>query len=82
MLAYQLIQPLFMWLHFTGSSTWGQMGLGKTLQAISLLSHLKLQRIAPGPFCAYTPPWFPFSLIPLLKTSPRLLQLLAFLLIQ
>lgn len=32
----------------------GQMGLGKTLQAISLLSYLKIQRIAPGPFRAYT----------------------------
>jgi len=30
-----------------------QMGLGKTLQAISLLSYLKIQRIAPGPFRKY-----------------------------
>jgi SNF2 family DNA or RNA helicase len=30
-----------------------QMGLGKTLQAISLLSYLKIKSIAPGPFRAY-----------------------------
>jgi SNF2 family DNA or RNA helicase len=32
-----------------------EMGLGKTLQAISLLSHLKIQRIAPGPFLVLCP---------------------------
>ncbi|KAF8780320.1 hypothetical protein HU200_001420 [Digitaria exilis] len=32
-----------------------QMGLGKTLQAISLLSHLKIQRIASGPFLVLCP---------------------------
>ncbi|XP_062209510.1 probable helicase CHR10 isoform X2 [Phragmites australis] len=31
------------------------MGLGKTLQAISLLSYLKTQRIAPGPFLVLCP---------------------------
>nr|CAB3502322.1 unnamed protein product [Digitaria exilis] len=31
------------------------MGLGKTLQAISLLSHLKIQRIASGPFLVLCP---------------------------
>ncbi|KAG2555429.1 hypothetical protein PVAP13_9KG246600 [Panicum virgatum] len=31
------------------------MGLGKTLQAISLLSHLKIQRVAPGPFLVLCP---------------------------
>ncbi|KAJ1299232.1 hypothetical protein BS78_01G516100 [Paspalum vaginatum] len=31
------------------------MGLGKTLQAISLLSHLKIHRIAPGPFLVLCP---------------------------
>lgn len=30
-----------------------QMGLGKTLQAISLLSYLKIQHIATGPFRKY-----------------------------
>ncbi|OQU93490.1 hypothetical protein SORBI_3001G543100 [Sorghum bicolor] len=32
-----------------------EMGLGKTLQAISLLSYLKIQRIAPGPFLVLCP---------------------------
>ncbi|XP_062209513.1 probable helicase CHR10 isoform X5 [Phragmites australis] len=32
-----------------------EMGLGKTLQAISLLSYLKTQRIAPGPFLVLCP---------------------------
>lgn len=27
------------------------MGLGKTLQAISLLSYLKVHEMSPGPFC-------------------------------
>lgn len=27
------------------------MGLGKTLQAISLMSYLKIQKLSPGPFC-------------------------------
>ncbi|XP_020094090.1 probable helicase CHR10 isoform X4 [Ananas comosus] len=29
------------------------MGLGKTLQAISLLSYLKIHSMSPGPFCVY-----------------------------
>ncbi|PNT78386.1 hypothetical protein BRADI_1g78440v3, partial [Brachypodium distachyon] len=33
----------------------GQMGLGKTLQAISLLSYLKIQSITPGPFLVLCP---------------------------
>ncbi|XP_020399596.1 probable helicase CHR10 isoform X8 [Zea mays] len=32
-----------------------EMGLGKTLQAISLLSYLKIHRIAPGPFLVLCP---------------------------
>ncbi|XP_062209511.1 probable helicase CHR10 isoform X3 [Phragmites australis] len=36
-------------------STSSSMGLGKTLQAISLLSYLKTQRIAPGPFLVLCP---------------------------
>lgn len=42
--------PLFCFYVF------GQMGLGKTLQAISILSYLKIYRVAPGPFCMYAPP--------------------------
>ncbi|OQU93482.1 hypothetical protein SORBI_3001G543100 [Sorghum bicolor] len=37
------------------ASTSSSMGLGKTLQAISLLSYLKIQRIAPGPFLVLCP---------------------------
>jgi SNF2 family DNA or RNA helicase len=33
----------------------GQMGLGKTLQAISLLSYLKIHSISPGPFLVLCP---------------------------
>lgn len=43
----------------------GQMGLGKTLQAISLLSYLKIHRIAPGPFRAYPTSDFFYFLITL-----------------
>ncbi|XP_035818674.1 probable helicase CHR10 isoform X4 [Zea mays] len=37
------------------ASTSYSMGLGKTLQAISLLSYLKIHRIAPGPFLVLCP---------------------------
>lgn len=36
-------------------SQW-QMGLGKTLQAISFLSYLKVHRKSPGPFCELRKP--------------------------
>lgn len=29
------------------------MGLGKTLQAVSLLSYLKVHKLSPGPFCEF-----------------------------
>lgn len=41
----------------------GQMGLGKTLQAISLLSYLKIHSISPGPFCVYRTYPFGISLV-------------------